>query len=139
MTDLTAAIDDVGIPYHERAEFISRLLFRDSTDAAIVHSWGGGMNIYTRYAFTSFHRIFSQLPIALAQFDSLLWNRQFVFLMVHMAESDPSISVSEKSTVCSLLLAGLSRNMGYCTDVILSLLSAHIEHCVQVGYFDTNK
>uniref|UniRef100_A0A914CJF6 Sema domain-containing protein n=1 Tax=Acrobeloides nanus TaxID=290746 RepID=A0A914CJF6_9BILA len=119
MTDLTAAIDDVGIPYHERAEFVSRLLFRDSTENSILHSWGGGMNIYS-----------SQLPIALAQFDSLLWNRQFVFLMVHMAESDPTITVSERSTICSLLIAALSRNMGYCTDVILSLLSAHIEHCV---------
>jgi plexin A len=123
MTGLNATIDDVGIPYNECAEFVSRLLFRDSTDAAILNGYGaGGMGIYS-----------SQLPVALAQFDSLLWNRQFLFMIVHMAESDPSISASERSTLSSLLVVALSRNMVYCTDVILSLLSEHIEKCANVS------
>ncbi|KAH7725496.1 PLX-2 protein [Aphelenchoides avenae] len=117
LTDLKATIDDTGIPYHDRAEFVSRLLFRDSTDAAILNGYGGGgMSIYS-----------SQLPMALAQFDSLLWNRQFLVVLVQMAESDQSITTSERSTLSSLLIVALSRNMVYCTDVILLLLSQHIE------------
>uniref|UniRef100_A0A915D9Z4 IPT/TIG domain-containing protein n=1 Tax=Ditylenchus dipsaci TaxID=166011 RepID=A0A915D9Z4_9BILA len=122
LSDLTAAIDDgVGIPYQNKAEFVSRLLFRDSTDTSLLNGYGtSGISAYS-----------SQLPVALAQFDSLLWNRQFVFLFVHMVETDPSVTASERSTLSSLLLASLSRNMVYCTDIILSLLSAHIERTCQ--------
>uniref|UniRef100_A0AC35GW44 Plexin cytoplasmic RasGAP domain-containing protein n=2 Tax=Panagrolaimus sp. PS1159 TaxID=55785 RepID=A0AC35GW44_9BILA len=122
MTDLTMAIEDGGIPYNERAEFVYRLLFRDSTDSSVLSGWNspGQMGIYT-----------SQMPIAMGQFDSLMWNRQFLFIFVQMTEMDHSITVSEKSTLASLLIAALSRNMSFCTDIVLSLLSTHIENMIQ--------
>uniref|UniRef100_A0A7E4V2I7 Plexin-A4 n=1 Tax=Panagrellus redivivus TaxID=6233 RepID=A0A7E4V2I7_PANRE len=119
MTDLTMAIDDAGIPYNDRAEFISRLLFRDSTDMSMLSGWNGSgqMGIYS-----------NNMPIALGQFDSLLWNRQFLFIFVQNAEMDISMTASERSTLASLLISALSRNMSYCTDIVLSLLSHHIEN-----------
>ncbi|TMS39516.1 hypothetical protein L596_006026 [Steinernema carpocapsae] len=119
VTDLMADIGDAGIPYHEKAEFISRLLFSES-EGGTMGSWGMGMNIYS-----------SQMPIALGQFDSLLWDKQFIFVLVQMIETDPSISVSERSNLCSLIIGSIIRNMPYCTDVVLTLLSAHIEASVQ--------
>lgn len=71
--------------------------------------------------------------MALAQFDSLLWNRQFLVVLVHMAENDQSITASERSTLSSLLIVALSRNMVYCTDAILLLLSEHIERNANVS------
>ncbi|KAK0399439.1 hypothetical protein QR680_003050 [Steinernema hermaphroditum] len=121
VTDLMADIGDAGIPYHEKAEFISRLLFSDAPDSpGMIGSWGMGMNIYS-----------SQMPIALGQFDSLLWDKHFIFVLVQTIESDSTISVSERSNLCSLIIGSIIRNMPYCTDVVLTLLSAHIENCVQ--------
>uniref|UniRef100_A0A1I7Y844 Sema domain-containing protein n=1 Tax=Steinernema glaseri TaxID=37863 RepID=A0A1I7Y844_9BILA len=121
VTDLMADIGDSGIPYHEKAEFISRLLFSDAPDSSdIVRSWGMGMNIYS-----------SQMPIALGQFDSLLWDKHFIFVLVQTIESDSTISVSERANLCSLIIGSLIRNMPYCTDVVLTLLAAHIENSVQ--------
>ena len=122
MTDLTMAIDDAGIPFNDRSEFISRLLFRDSTDMSMISGYNnsGQMGVYT-----------SQMPIAIGQFDSLLWNRQFLFIFVEMAETDLAMTASERSILASLLMSVLSRNMNYCTDIVLSLLSHHIEQMAQ--------
>ncbi|VDO62153.1 unnamed protein product [Heligmosomoides polygyrus] len=46
--------------------------------------------------------------------------------IVETAESESTMSLSEKSMLSSLLIAVLLRNFQYCTDVVLSLLRAHI-------------
>lgn len=50
MCDLTAAIDDAGIPYQSKDEFVSRLLFRDCVESSISNGYShSGMGIYSRY------------------------------------------------------------------------------------------
>lgn len=69
--------------------------------------------------------------MAIVQFESLLYNRQFVFVLVRMVELSPGISASERSTLSSLLISVMSRDMGYCTEVVFTLLSSHIQQLAQ--------
>ncbi|KAI3411975.1 hypothetical protein GPALN_002029 [Globodera pallida] len=119
-TDVLAELDGVddgaGIPFLESREFMARLLLRDLADPTMTGGFGGAL-----YS--------SQLPMTLAQFESLLWNRQFIYVLVQMAEEEPTVSASERSSLAALLLAVLSRNMAFATDVVLSLLSAHVQRC----------
>ncbi|KAK6048297.1 hypothetical protein COOONC_14198, partial [Cooperia oncophora] len=93
-------------------EFIHRLLWEDN-------GWTHSPSLYA-----------STLPVTLAQFDALLSCKQFVFSIVETAESESGMSLSEKSMLSSLLIAVLLRNFQYCTDVVLSLLRAHIAKSV---------
>ncbi|CAD5226439.1 unnamed protein product [Bursaphelenchus xylophilus] len=118
-TDLSMTMDSDGIPYHDRVEFFSRLLFKDGMDTTILNGYGTA-GIYATH-----------LPNAIIQFESLLYNRQFVFVMVQMVESNINIGVSERSTLASLLMVAMARDMGYCTEVVFTLLSAHIQQSCQ--------
>ncbi|PIC43276.1 hypothetical protein B9Z55_004069 [Caenorhabditis nigoni] len=71
------------------------------------------------------------LPVTLAQFHALLSFKGFIFTIVEAAESDVSISTSEKSTLASLLISVLLRNFSYCTEIVVDLLKAHIARSVQ--------
>ncbi|KAF1764913.1 hypothetical protein GCK72_004864 [Caenorhabditis remanei] len=71
------------------------------------------------------------LPVTLAQFHALLSFKGFIFTIVDAAESDVSISTSEKSTLASLLISVLLRNFSYCTEIVVDLLRAHIAKSVQ--------
>nr|BAD36749.1 plexin [Caenorhabditis elegans] len=71
------------------------------------------------------------LPVTLAQFHALLSFKGFIFTIVEAAESDVSISTSEKSMLASLLISVLLRNFSYCTEVVVDLLRAHIARSVQ--------
>uniref|UniRef100_A0A8R1HQ86 Sema domain-containing protein n=1 Tax=Caenorhabditis japonica TaxID=281687 RepID=A0A8R1HQ86_CAEJA len=70
------------------------------------------------------------LPVTLAQFHALLSFKSFIFSVVEAAESDVSISTSEKSMLASLLISVLLRNFSYCTEIMIDLLSAHIAKAV---------
>uniref|UniRef100_A0A915BHS0 Sema domain-containing protein n=3 Tax=Parascaris univalens TaxID=6257 RepID=A0A915BHS0_PARUN len=117
VTDLTTAVDGHGIPFHEKAEFISRLLFRDITPNTALLTTA---SLYS-----------SHLAIALAQFDSLLWNKRFIIAIADMADGDTSFSIDEKKLVSSLLMGSLLGNIAYCSDVVLSLLTRHITNAIQ--------
>ncbi|EPB68965.1 plexin cytoplasmic region [Ancylostoma ceylanicum] len=96
-------------------EFLHRLLWEDN-------GWTHSTSLYA-----------STLPVTLAQFDALLSSKQFVFSIVETAESEPTMSPGEKSMLSSLLVAVLLRNFQYCTDIVLSLLRAHIAKSVHAG------
>ncbi|KAK6747668.1 hypothetical protein RB195_000705 [Necator americanus] len=96
-------------------EFLHRLLWEDN-------GWTHSTSLYV-----------STLPVTLAQFDALLSSKQFVFSIVETAESEPTMSPGEKSMLSSLLIAVLLRNFQYCTDIVLSLLRAHIAKSVHAG------
>ncbi|CAD5219426.1 unnamed protein product [Bursaphelenchus okinawaensis] len=119
LTDLNMTMDSEGVPYHERVEFFGRLLFKDGMDSSILNGYGTA-GIYATH-----------LPNAIIQFESLLYNRQFVFVIVQMVESNINIGVSERSTLASLLMVTMTRDMGYCTDVMFTLLTAHIQQSCQ--------
>ncbi|VDM53657.1 unnamed protein product, partial [Angiostrongylus costaricensis] len=89
-------------------DFLYRLLWEDN-------GWPHSPSLYV-----------STLPVTLAQFDTLLSSKQFIFSIVETAESEPAMSLGERSMLSSLLIAVLLRNFQYCTDVVLSLLRAHI-------------
>jgi plexin A len=69
MTDLAAAIDDAGIPFQERAEFVSRLLFPDSSDHSLPNAFDGKVDIYSkRYIFFFFFFVSPLLSLYIAFF-----------------------------------------------------------------------
>ncbi|CAB3404173.1 unnamed protein product [Caenorhabditis bovis] len=70
------------------------------------------------------------LPVTLAQFHALLSFKAFIFTIVEAAESDTSMSASEKSMLASLLITVLLRNFSYCTEIVIDLLRAHIAKAV---------
>jgi plexin A len=69
--------------------------------------------------------------MAIVQFESLLYNRQFLFVLVRMVDSNAGISTSERSTLSSLLISVMSRDMVFCSEVVFTLLSAHIQQLAQ--------
>ncbi|CAI4227140.1 unnamed protein product [Auanema sp. JU1783] len=108
--------EDYGsIDYLSFREYIVRILWNE----------GGPITNPSLYSIT--------LPLTLAQFDSLLSSKHFVFALVESAESDSSMSPSEKSVLSSLLISALLRNFHYCTEVILDLLRAHIAKMVHAN------
>jgi hypothetical protein len=94
-------IEDIhSIPFNERNEFVSRLLFREGIDSSILNGYGTA-GIYS-----------TRMPMAIVQFESLLYDRQFLFVLVRMVESNSGITASERSTLSSLLISTMSRDMG---------------------------
>ncbi|VDM40546.1 unnamed protein product [Toxocara canis] len=130
VTDLTMAVDGRGIPFHEKTEFISRLLFKEiiSISGLLTTS-----SLYSRYilAFSSPNELWHS-AVDLAQFRSLLCNKRFIFAIVEMAECNPTFGSEEKKVLCSLLIGALLSNFSYCSDVVLSLLITHITNSIQV-------
>uniref|UniRef100_A0A1I7TGI6 Sema domain-containing protein n=1 Tax=Caenorhabditis tropicalis TaxID=1561998 RepID=A0A1I7TGI6_9PELO len=82
-------------------------------------------------SLTSAPSLARTLPVTLAQFHALLSFKGFIFTIVDAAESDVSISTSEKSMLASLLISVLLRNFSYCTEIVVDLLRAHIAKSVQ--------
>lgn len=76
----------------------------------------------------------SHLHVALAQFEALLWNRNFVHHLVDSMESQPTFCAQDRVHVASLLTACLARNMQYCTDVLMLLLKRLVEKSVESKY-----
>nr|CAD2125875.1 unnamed protein product [Meloidogyne enterolobii] len=100
-------------PILSRSEFISRLLFKGETFPT----------------FLGVQTLQQPSPVAFAQFESLLQNRSFLYVLVQMAEEDNNMGASERSMLASLLLVTLGRDWAFLSDVVLSLLSAHIQRC----------
>uniref|UniRef100_A0A0N5B395 Sema domain-containing protein n=1 Tax=Strongyloides papillosus TaxID=174720 RepID=A0A0N5B395_STREA len=124
MTDLTLTIEDIGIPYQNMGYFLKILL---------SHEFGNEYSMYLSYNMTNsgVGSIYvSQQPMVITQFESLVFNRQFIFMLVHMLESNPSITTNERTAVASSIVTCISRNMEYCTEVIFTLLESHIENSV---------
>ncbi|CAI5443143.1 unnamed protein product [Caenorhabditis angaria] len=92
--------------------FVENLLWSDST-------------------LTSAPSLTRTLPVTLAQFHALLSFKNFIFSIVEAAETDVSISATERSMLASLLISVLLRNFGYCTEIVLDLLRIHIARAVQ--------
>lgn len=119
--ELQTSIESCGDDEYEAADvttfvdFLHRLLWEDN-------GWTHSSSLYA-----------STLPVTLAQFDALIGCKQFIFSIVETAESESTMSLSEKSMLSSLLIAVLLRNFQYCTDVVLSLLRAHIAKSVHAG------
>ncbi|KAE9421447.1 hypothetical protein Angca_002229, partial [Angiostrongylus cantonensis] len=108
----------VGAHLTSFPDFLYRLLWEDN-------GWPHSPSLYV-----------STLPVTLAQFDALLSSKQFIFSIVETAESESAMSLGERSMLSSLLIAVLLRNFQYCTDVVLSLLKAHIAKSVHVSAFN---
>lgn len=142
MSDLHTSLDDhlAGIPFRERADFITRLLFPNDNPlhhhhtTATVYSAGssadgricGNGGIYATHG--------GHMPVAMGQFEQLLRNKQFIFLLVQMVEGDSGVTPQERTTLSSLLVASLCKDMVYLSEVVLALLSAHIEQAVIVSW-----
>uniref|UniRef100_A0A0N5A3Z0 Sema domain-containing protein n=1 Tax=Parastrongyloides trichosuri TaxID=131310 RepID=A0A0N5A3Z0_PARTI len=125
MTDLTLTIEDIGIPYQNMGDFLKVLL---SHELSNDYSMYLGYNMVTSGVGSIYAT--QQQPMVITQFESLVFNRQFIFILIHMLESNPSITTNERSAVASAIMTCISRNMEYCTEVVFTLLEAHIESSV---------
>lgn len=124
MSDLTSDLLAIGIPYHTRRTYAAKFLFKDEHQQGLLLDWqncsGNGYS--------------SHLHVALAQFESLLWNKEFVAQFVDSLERQPTFSAQDRVYVASLLTAALARNMQYCTEVTMMLLGQLVEKSVQSRY-----
>ncbi|PAV76209.1 hypothetical protein WR25_21348 [Diploscapter pachys] len=73
------------------------------------------------------------LPLTLAQFHSLLLNKEFVLSLIRTADSDTSLTPSDRSFLASLILSVILRNYAYCSDIVLTLLRKHIGDTVRAN------
>ncbi|VDK63949.1 unnamed protein product [Anisakis simplex] len=121
VTDLTMAVEGYGIPFQDKSEFISRLLFKDIRP---INTMLSTSSLYSSHS-----------SVALAQFESLMNDKRFVYSIVEMIELDISFSIDEKRYISSLLISSLFPNFVYFTDVILSLIHIHISNAIQVLIF----
>ncbi len=124
MSDLTSDLLAIGIPYHTRRTYAVKFLFKDEHQQGLLLDWQNSTgNGYS-----------SHLHVALAQFESLLWNKQFVAQLVESLESQPTFSAQDRVYVASLLTAALARNMQYLTEVVIMLLGQLVDRSVQGRY-----
>jgi plexin A len=123
MGDMAGDVLQQGIPYRPRRAHAARILFKDDQQQALLIDAASNVHMTNAYS--------NHLHVALAQFETLLWNRQFLCTLVDTWESQPTFCAQDRVYVASLLSTCLARNMQYYTDTVILLLQRLIEKSVR--------
>nr|CAI5855263.1 unnamed protein product [Callosobruchus analis] len=119
MTDLTADLENSGIPTLDHTSYIMKVFFPGVSDHPILNSPKVRMNgPRTNY------------DTAMLQFEQLINNRYFILTFIDILESQKSFNIRNKVNVASLLMVVLMNKMEYATDILKSLLLRLIEKSV---------
>lgn len=123
MTDLTADLENSGIPTLDHTSYIMKVFFPGVSDHPILNSQKVRMNgPRTNY------------DTAMLQFEQLINNKHFVLTFIDILESQKSFNIRNKVNVASLLMVVLMGKMEYATDILKSLLLRLIDKSVNTKH-----
>lgn len=119
MTDLTADLENSGIPTLDHTNYIMKVFFPGVTDHPILKAPKMRMNgPRTNY------------DTAMLQFEQLINNKHFILTFIDTLESQKSFNIRDKVNVASLLMVVLMSKMEYATDILKCLLLRLIDKSV---------
>lgn len=123
MTDITADLENTGIPTLEHQHYIMKVFFPGVTDHPILNAAMAKMRINGAAPATNY-------DAAMLQFEQLINNKRFLLMFVETLEQQKSFNIRDKVNVASLLMVVLMNKMEYATDILKSLLLRLIERAV---------
>lgn len=119
MTDLTADLENSGIPTLDHVNYIMKVFFPGVSDHPILNAPKVRMNT-TRTNYDT----------AMLQFEQLINNRYFLLTFIETLEAQKSFNIRDKVNVASLLMIVLMNKMEYATDILKALLLRLIDKSV---------
>lgn len=123
MTDLTADLENSGIPTLDHTSYIMKVFFPGVIDHPILSAPKVRLNgPRTNY------------DAAMLQFEQLLNNKHFLMRFIEILEAQKNFNIRDKVNVASLLMVVLMGKMEYATDILKSLLLRLIEKSVTMKH-----
>lgn len=123
MTDLTADLENSGIPTLDHVSYIMKVFFPGVSDHPILKTPKIRMNgPRTNY------------DTAMIHFEQLINNKHFVLTFIDTLESQKSFNIRDKVNVASLLMVVLMGKMEYATDILKCLLLRLIDKSVNTKH-----
>lgn len=123
MTDLTADLENSGIPTLDHVSYIMKVFFPGVTDHPILNSHKGRMNMLrTNY------------DTAMLQFEQLINNKFFLLTFIETLEAQRTFNIRDKVNVASLLMIVLMNKMEYATDILKWLLMRLVDKSVMTKH-----
>lgn len=119
MTDLTADLENSGIPTLDHVNYIMKVFFPGVNDHPILNS--------SKFRLTMIRTTYDQ---AMLQFEQLINNKVFLLIFIETLEAQKSFSIRDKVNVASLLMIVLMNKMEYATDILKCLLLRLIDKSV---------
>lgn len=119
MTDLTADLENSGIPTLDHMSYIMKVFFPGVSDHPILKAPKIRMNgPRTNY------------DTAMLHFEQLINNKHFILTFIDTLEAQKSFNIRDKVNVASLLMVVLMGKMEYATDILKCLLLRLIDKSV---------
>ncbi|PRD35992.1 UNVERIFIED_CONTAM: PlexB [Trichonephila clavipes] len=118
MSDLNNDIQATGVPTLDHRTFVMKVFFPGVADNPVIEECkqiNGPQNMY---------------EIAMAQFEQLLCNRNFLLVFIETLEDQKSFSIRDKVNVASLLMIIFLEKMEYATSILKELLLRLIDKYV---------
>lgn len=123
MTDLTADLENSGIPTLDHTTYILKVFFPGVSDLPILNPPKARINgPRTNY------------DNAMLQFEQLINNKHFLLIFIDILESQKSFNIRDKVSVASLLMVVLMGKMEYATDILKCLLLRLVEKSVNTKH-----
>ncbi|XP_045482942.1 plexin-B isoform X2 [Harmonia axyridis] len=123
MTDLTADLENSGIPTLDHTNYVMKVFFPGVSDHPILNSPKIRLN-GPRTNYDS----------AMLQFEQLINNKYFVLTFIEILESQKLFTIRDKVSVASLLMVVLMDKMEYATDILKCLLLRLIDKSVNTKH-----
>ncbi|XP_067614114.1 plexin-B-like isoform X1 [Eurosta solidaginis] len=119
MTDLTADLENSGIPTLDHVNYIMKVFFPGVSDHPILVTPKLRLNSpRTPY------------DTAMLQFEQLISNKYFILNFIETLESQKTFTIRDKVNVASLLMIVLKNKMEYATEILKCLLLRLIDKSV---------
>lgn len=145
MTDLTADLENSGIPTLDHINYIMKVFFPGVQDHPILNLQNK-LNRQLQFQHMQRQQHLqqqSQIPqqplppqsansydTAMLQFEQLINNKTFLLMFIDILEIQKSFNIRDKVNVASLLMIVLMNKMEYATDILKSLLLRLIDKSV---------
>ncbi|KAF7286951.1 hypothetical protein GWI33_002800 [Rhynchophorus ferrugineus] len=123
MTDLTADLENSGIPTLDHTTYIMKVFFPGVIDHPILNA----LKVRLNGPKTNFDS-------AMLQFEQLINNKYFILTFIEILENQKSFNIRNKVNVASLLMVVLMDKMEYATDILKCLLLRLIDKSVNTKY-----
>lgn len=123
MTDLTADLENSGIPTLDHTNYVMKVFFPGVSDHPILNCPKVRLNgPRTNY------------DAAMLTFEQLINNKYFVLIFIEILESQKLFTIRDKVSVASLLMVVLMDKMEYATDILKCLLLKLIDKSVNTKH-----
>ncbi|XP_017776948.1 PREDICTED: plexin-B [Nicrophorus vespilloides] len=123
MTDLTADLENSGIPTLEHTSYTMKVFFPGVSDHPVLNR----PKMMPNGPRTNY-------DTAMFQFDTLINNKHFLLRFIETLECQKTFNIRDKVNVASLLMVVLMNKMEYATDILKSLLMRLVEKSVNTKH-----